>query len=192
MNKYLKELDEKIEQLKKTREELIKGDLGAMITAGIQGSGSTPQQGITSAVGGMFGKDDKDLSEHKDYDMKYWKEHEGKHKKEKKEEKEAIEDTMDRHNEDKHGEAKSKDSAKSKVKKNVNMAYGDQKMVKFAKNGQWYMGKADIIIDAKPDGKYDVPVKEVYDGDDKFKEVGGKGVEGDKGRTIKVSEKEEK
>jgi hypothetical protein len=51
-------------------------------------------------------------------------------------------------------------------------------------------GVKKASVEPRPDGKYDVSPKEVYDGDDRFKEVGGKSVDGDKGKTIKVSDKE--
>lgn len=99
--------------------------------------------------------------------------------------KKMIEDKMDEHNEKKHGEAKDTDSAK---KSDVTKGYNE--MVKFEKNGQWSITKA-TIADMKPNGEFDVPVKEVYDGDDDFVHVGNRGVDGDdKGKVDKLSDKE--
>ena len=120
MDKYLKELDEKIEQLKKTREELVKQGLGAAITAGITGSGSTPQGGINSAVSGMFGKKEDD--------------EEDEEKKDEKKDKKQIEEKLDEHNEKKHGEAKDEDSA---FKTEVIKLEKSIEVINFNNNDQW-------------------------------------------------------
>lgn len=126
-----------------------------------------------------------------------------------------IEDKMDEHNEKKHGEAKDEDSAKkSDIPKEITdqpsseiIADNDpeqkpksgEKWIKksneslsFNSGGQWSLNKA-LVADMRPDGEFDVPVKEVYDGDDEFVHVGNRGVDGDdKGKTEKLADKEKK
>jgi hypothetical protein len=80
-----------------------------------------------------------------------------KDKEDEKEDKKMIEKEMDDHNEDKHDEPKDEDSA---MKKNVNMAYSNQsnqsdQVVKFAKNGQWSMVKADQKLKADKQSAFD-------------------------------------
>ena len=58
-------------------------------------------------------------------------------------------------------------------------------LIKYEKNGQWSLDKGDVMA-PRPKSKLDVPVKDVYNGDDHTKEVGGKGVDGDKGKTVKA------
>lgn len=95
--------------------------------------------------------------------------------------KKMIEEKMDEHNEKKHGEAKDVDSAKK------------SELIKFGMGGQWsLMGKGDTM-DMKPNGEFDVPVKEVYDGDDAMDHAGNRSVDGsDKGKTVKESDTEKK
>ena len=49
-----------------TATALSKGSLGDAITAGIEGSGSTPQDGMDAAIDGMFGKEEDDKKKKKD------------------------------------------------------------------------------------------------------------------------------
>lgn len=183
----MKKLEE-LEKSLKEYQELLKSSLGDMITAGIQGSGSTPQGGINSALG----KEDEKEDEKKD--------------------KKLIEEKLDEHNEKKHGEAKDEDSAfkaedsnfgltasngslkpKSTGKqppkgsmhgevKEIKMKKGEDNLVKFHPNGQWSLEKKSM--DKAPEGKYKASHKEVMDGDDGKVEVGGKSVDGDKGKTV--------
>lgn len=113
---------------------------------------------------------------------------EEKHEDEK-EDKKMMAEAMDEHNEKKHGEPKDKDSAY----KDMNVKKGCNELVKFGMNGQWsLMGKGDTM-DMKPDGEFDVPVKEVYDGDDAMDHAGNRSVDGsDKGKTVKESDTEKK
>lgn len=124
----------------------------------------------------------------------------------KKADEKMIEEKLDEHNEKKHGEAKNTDSAKkSDIPKEItDQPVGDilddqdkgpmekgspGEMIKFDKNGQWRMEKA--TMEARPNGEFDVPVKEVYDGDDEFVHVGNRGVDNeDKGKNQKQSDKE--
>jgi len=49
------------------------------------------------------------------------------------------------------------------------------------------------VADPKPNGEFDVPVKEVYNGDDAMDHVGSRSVDGDKpGKTQKESDTEKK
>ena len=88
-----------------------------------------------------------------------------------KEDKKMIEEKLDEHNEKKHGEAKDADTAMK------------TELIKFNDLGQWSMNKADQM-DLAPEGKYKASHKEVMDGDDGKVEIGGKGVDGDKGQTV--------
>jgi hypothetical protein len=159
MNKLLKleaELRKAKEELVKSTEEKIeksisermdeilkKGDLGAMITAGIQGSGSTPQEGVNTAIGSISKDEDEE-----------------EEKKDKEKDKKMIEEKMDEHNEKKHGEPKDEDSAITK-KEDCEKS----ELVKFHSNGQWSINKAvrdedvssrhtDPTINPKLGGKY--------------------------------------
>jgi len=62
--------------------------------------------------------------------------------------------------------------------------------IKYHPNGQWSLEKADVMA-PRANGEFDVPVKDVYNGDDEFVHVGNRGVDGDdKGKTQKLSDKE--
>ena len=105
-----------------------------------------------------------------------------------KKDKKMIDEKMDEHNEKEHGEPKDEDSAKKS--ETVGVSNQNQPLVKFHPNGQWSLNKV-TQMDAKPNGEFDVPVKEVYDGDDDFVHVGNRGVDGDdKGKTDKLADKE--
>ncbi len=162
----MKKLLELEAKLKKARAELEKN---AMMGYG----GNDPQTGMPpGTAGGNMGK--QDLENH-NYAAKADDDDDAK------KDKKMIENKMDEHNEDKHGEPEDEDSAKKKLKKG--------ELVKFYPNGQWSLEKA--TMDPKPNGKFDVPVKEVYDGDDEYVHVGNRGVDGeDHGKTDKISDKE--
>lgn len=91
-----------------------------------------------------------------------------------KEDQKIIAEEIDAHNEKKHGEAKDVDSAK---KSDIST-----ELVKFDALGQWSLTKASVA--PKPKGEYSATHKEVLDGDDGKIEVGGKSVDGEKGKTI--------
>lgn len=88
-----------------------------------------------------------------------------------------------------------------KIKENT----GKSELIKFGMNGQWsLMGKAQMddnktdsksadVADQRPNGEFDVEVKDVYDGDDAMDHAGNRSVDGsDKGKTVKESETEKK
>ena len=174
----MKKLLELEQKLRKAKEELEKQSmLGSMNPIDGNSTGMPP-----GTSGGSVNKD-----EHEDKDK----------------DKKMIESKMDEHNEDKHDEPKDEDSAKkTDIPKSItDQSAGDiisdqdkgplekNELIKFHSNGQWSLNKA--TIDAKPNGEFDVPVKEVYDGDDDFVHVGNRGVDGDdKGKTDKLADKE--
>ena len=51
----LRNWGEKDEEAVKMEKEMEKGSLADAITSGIQGSGSTPQEGMNTAIGNIFG-----------------------------------------------------------------------------------------------------------------------------------------
>ena len=171
----MKKLLELEEKLKKAREELEKN---MMMGYG----GNSPTTGMPA------GTADVNMAKEEDCEEK-------------------IDEKMDEHNEEKHGEAKDEDSAKkSDIPKEITdqtagEIIADQEKPKpmeksetltFNPGGQWSLEKA-IVMDQKPDGEFDVPVKEVYDGDDEFVHVGNRGVDGDdKGKTEKLADKEQR
>ena len=211
----MKKLLELEERLKKAKEELLKegstwlggtqtsGQTGG-VTQGTAGSGSGAS--IASQIGwpgtsksehskedkkkkmDAVGEEDKDINNDGKVDdtddylknrrKKISESMDKKEHKDEKEDKKMIEEKLDEHNEKKHGEPKGEDSAFK------------AELIKYSANGQWSLNKKSM--DLASEGKYKASHKEVMDGDDKFKEVGGKSVDGDKGKTIKVSEKEAK
>jgi hypothetical protein len=90
-------------------------------TAGMEGSASTPQGGVNSAMGAMSKDEDEE-----------------EEKKDKEKDKKMIEEKMDEHNEKKHGEPKDEDSAITK-KEDCEKS----ELVKFHSNGQWSLNKAE-------------------------------------------------
>ena len=78
-----------------------------------------------------------------------------------------------------------KKDLKTKPQKDMDVEKACGEMIKFEKNGQWSMSKGDTMA-PRPKSKLDVPVKDVYNGDDHTKEIGGKSVDGDKGKTVKA------
>lgn len=184
--KELKELDDKIAQLKKTRDELIKG-WGSIF--GLGGSQTSGQSG-GATQGNISGSTTAETGKPSIAEQIGMKKKEKKHEDEK-EDKKMIAEALDEHNEKKHGEPKDKDSAFKAEKVEVapenskNRQSYKQEFVKFEKNGQWSLDKGDVMA-PRPKSKLDVPVKDVYNGDDHTKEVGGKSVDGDKGKTVKA------
>ena len=130
----LEELDNKLAELKKTRDELIesleKGGLGDAITSGIKGSGSTPQGGINS----IFGKADDDAVESEELD-------DGKKKKEAKEEVKKDEDLTPA--QEMNIADVTWSNEKAKVKKPKVEEATKTELIKFDNNGQWDLNKGN-------------------------------------------------
>jgi hypothetical protein len=102
------------EELKKAKEELEKfGSQGAPL-------GSNLGSSIASGLGGGQPNTSKKESEHEDEE----------------EDKEMIADALDQHNEKKHGEKKSKNSAQK------DMGLKKKELMKSLPNGQWSLGEA--------------------------------------------------
>lgn len=181
----MKKLLELEEKLKKARAELEKN---AMMGYGNDAATGMPM--------GTAGSGDVNMSKEEHCDEE-----------DKKADKKMIESKMDEHNEKMHGEAKDKDSAKkyddmdkregtnttaNPVEPGMSAKYSaDTELIKYNAGGQWSLSKATMT--PKPDGEFDVPVKEVYDGDDEYVHVGSRGVDGDKpGKERKVSDDEKR
>jgi len=192
----MKKLLELEAKLIKAKEELEKN---AQMGYGGDEAGGTPAPDVNMAKESLLGSmnpmaKDEDEEEEKD---------------DKKKDKKMIEAKLDEHNEKKHGEPKDENSAmKSDIPKDITdqdtsdivadqekprpMEKGCETLVKFHPNGQWSLEKADVM-DPRANGKFDVPVEEVYNGDDEFTHIGNRGVDGDdKGKTQKMSDKEKK
>ena len=123
--KKLLELEEKLKKAKESLEKQGWFGLGGTSTSGQSGGASQGTAGATGGtgnmktnVGALFGAK---KSEDEEDD---------------KEDKKTAQKEVDKHNEKKHGEAKSEDSAIEK---------GCAEVVKFEKNGQWSMKKYDRL-----------------------------------------------
>ena len=188
----MKKLLELEEKLKKARAKLEKSLLGDM-------------NPMSSEMGKMDGMDGMDASA---ADVNTATKSDDEEKEDKKKDKKQIQKEIDKHNEKKHGEAKNVDSAmKADIPKDITdqptseilndwekpkpVEKGCGEMVKFEKNGQWSIAKASM--GQRPNGEFDVPVKDVYNGDDAMDHIGSRSVDGDKpGKNQKESDTEKK
>lgn len=147
----------KLEELEKSLKEykdMLEKQMDAMGAEPIATQTAAP--GVNSAMGKKEMKPAPEGSKNRE---SYEKEFGKKEHEDEKEDKKMVAEAMDDHNEKKHGEAKDKDSAYKDMK--VKKADDCEMVVKFEKNGQWSMQKAettDKIQRMAPGGRQEAKV----------------------------------